>query len=105
VAALTGPLEPPRSENIITVAKTKGIVSYSLLFFINNPPFISGGLVSNSELLLESYDSEFIKLILKSNEKRKKELEDPEIAEEANKIRKIVDAFHAEITKVRSASQ
>ena len=70
-------------------------------------PGVIGGhcLISNSELLLEIYDSEFIKLILKSNEKRKKELEDPEIAEEANKIRKIVDAFHAEITKVRSASQ
>ena len=69
-------------------------------------PDVIGGhcLISNSELLLESYDSEFVRLILKSNEKRREEIKDPEIAKETNKIRKRVEDFHAEITKVRSTT-
>lgn len=70
-------------------------------------PGVIGGhcLISNSELLLKSYDSEFINLILKSNEKRKKEIEDTEIGEEADKIRNRVKAFEAEVAKMRSASK
>jgi UDP-N-acetyl-D-mannosaminuronate dehydrogenase len=51
-------------------------------------PGIIGGhcLISNAELLLQSYNSEFIKLILASNEKRKKEMKDSEIANEVDKI-------------------
>lgn len=69
-------------------------------------PGIIGGhcLISNAELLSKSYDSEFIKLILKSNEKRKKEIEDPEIAEEAGKIRDKVKAFETKVIKMESTS-
>ena len=65
-------------------------------------PGIIGGhcLISNAELLSKSYDSEFITLILKSNEKRKKEMEDTEIAEEAGKIRDKVKAFETEFIKM-----
>jgi UDP-N-acetyl-D-mannosaminuronate dehydrogenase len=39
------------------------------------PGFIGGHcLIPNTELLLKSYDSEFLKLILKSNQKRKEEM-------------------------------
>jgi len=36
---------------------------------------------------------------------RKKEIEDPEIAKEAKKIRDRVEAFHREISKVGSESK
>ena len=64
-------------------------------------PGVIGGhcLVSNSELLLESYDSEFVKLILRSNVKRKKEMEDPKIAEEVSNAKARVKAFEAEFIK------
>jgi len=64
-------------------------------------PGVIGGhcLVSNSELLLESYDSEFVKLILRSNAKRKKEMEDPKIAEEVANAKARVKAFEAEVIK------
>ena len=45
-------------------------------------------LIPNTKLLLESYDSEFLKLILKSNEQRKLEMENQKTKEEAEKIRK-----------------
>ncbi len=69
-------------------------------------PGIIGGhcLISNAELLLKKYDSEFIKLILASNEKRIKEMEDPEIAEEANKIKDRVKAFEKKVIKLEYAS-
>jgi UDP-N-acetyl-D-mannosaminuronate dehydrogenase len=51
-------------------------------------PGVIGGhcLIPNTELLLKSYDSEFLRLILKSNEKRKQEIEDPTVREEIAKI-------------------
>jgi UDP-N-acetyl-D-mannosaminuronate dehydrogenase len=70
-------------------------------------PGIIGGhcLISNTELLSKSYDSEFIKLILSSNEKRKKEMEDPEIAEEADKIKDRVQDFETKVIKMESTSK
>jgi UDP-N-acetyl-D-mannosaminuronate dehydrogenase len=70
-------------------------------------PGIIGGhcLISNSELLLKSYDSEFIKLILSSNEKRKKEMENKEIAEEAKKIKDRVEALETKVIKIESTSK
>jgi UDP-N-acetyl-D-mannosaminuronate dehydrogenase len=70
-------------------------------------PGIIGGhcLISNAELLSKSYDSEFIKLILKSNEKRRKEMEDPEIAEEAGKIKDRVEIFERKVIKMKSPSK
>jgi len=69
-------------------------------------PGIIGGhcLISNTELLSESVDSEFLKMILASNEKRKKEMEDPEIAEEADKIKDRVNAFETKVIKIESKS-
>jgi UDP-N-acetyl-D-mannosaminuronate dehydrogenase len=69
-------------------------------------PGVIGGhcLIPNAELLLKSYDSEFIKLILESNEMRKKEMEDPEVAEEAEKIKNRVKILEAKFIKMESAS-
>ncbi len=51
-------------------------------------PGVIGGhcLIPNTELLLKSYDSEFLRLILESNEKRKKEIKDPTVKAEADKV-------------------
>ncbi len=58
------------------------------------PGFIGGHcLIPNTELLLQSYDSEFLKLILKSNQKRKEEIRDKTLREEAEKIAKRVEAL------------
>ena len=69
-------------------------------------PGVIGGhcLISNAELLLKSYDTDFIKLILKSNEKRKMEMEDPEIAEEAGKIKNKIKTFEIKFIKMESVS-
>jgi len=69
-------------------------------------PGVIGGhcLIPNAKLLLESYDSEFIRLILKSNERRKQEIKDSSIIEEVGKIEERVKALETEILKMRSAS-
>jgi UDP-N-acetyl-D-mannosaminuronate dehydrogenase len=54
-------------------------------------------LIPNTKLLLESYNSEFLKLILKSNEKRKQELKDPKIKEEAEKVTKRAQNLQQEL--------
>ncbi len=53
-------------------------------------PGVIGGhcLIPNAELLLKSYDSELIRLILKSNEKRKEEIRAKEILEEVEKVKR-----------------
>lgn len=58
-------------------------------------PGVIGGhcLIPNTELLLKSYDSECLRLILKSNEKRKKEVEDKSVRSEVEKVRKMVEAL------------
>jgi len=57
-------------------------------------PDVIGGhcLIQNAELLLESYDSEFLRLILKSNEKRKEEIKDRSVWEEVERIKRKVEA-------------
>jgi UDP-N-acetyl-D-mannosaminuronate dehydrogenase len=61
------------------------------------PGYIGGHcLIPNTELLLRSYDSEFLRLILKSNQKRKKELEDKTVQKEAEKIANRVEALQKE---------
>jgi UDP-N-acetyl-D-mannosaminuronate dehydrogenase len=64
-------------------------------------PGVIGGhcLISNSRLLLDSYNSEFIKLIFISNEKRKKEIENPEIFDEVKKVMARVKTLEAKIVK------
>ena len=56
-------------------------------------PGVIGGhcIIPNAKLLLKAYDSEFLRLILKSNEKRKKEIMDEEIRGDVEKIKKRVE--------------
>ena len=54
-------------------------------------------LIPNTKLLLDCYDSEFLRLILKSNEKRKQELKNPKIKDEAEKIRKRAQNLQQEL--------
>jgi UDP-N-acetyl-D-mannosaminuronate dehydrogenase len=51
-------------------------------------PGVIGGhcLIPNTELLLKSYDSEMLRLILESNKKRESEMKDPAIRAEAQKV-------------------
>jgi len=58
-------------------------------------PDVIGGhcLIPNVELLLKAYDSEFLRLILKSNEKRKKEIMDESVKREVEKVRKRVETL------------
>ena len=64
-------------------------------------PGVIGGhcLIPNTELLLKVYDSEFLRLILKSNEKRKKEIMSEEIRGEVEKIKKRVENLERELLK------
>lgn len=53
------------------------------------PDFIAGHcLIPNTELLLEVYDSEFLRLIIKSNEKRSIDLNDEITVQEIKKVKK-----------------
>lgn len=71
---------------------------------LNKPlhyPGVIGGrcLIPNTELLLSVYDSEFLHLILKSNEKRKNEMEDENVRIEVEKVKKRVETLERELTK------
>ncbi|MGQ9507587.1 MAG: GDP-mannose dehydrogenase [Candidatus Bathycorpusculaceae bacterium] len=65
-------------------------------------PGVIGGhcLIPNTELLLGSYDSNFLRLILESNEKRKEEIKDKRIYAEVEKVRERVEAFQKELWKM-----
>jgi UDP-N-acetyl-D-mannosaminuronate dehydrogenase len=64
------------------------------------PGFIGGHcLIPNTELLLQSYDSEFLRLILKSNQERREEIKDEKVQEEAGKIAKRAKALERELGK------
>ncbi len=67
-------------------------------------PGVIGGhcLIPNTELLLDSYDSEFLRLILKSNEKRKEELKDPNVKAEAEKVTKRAQNLQDDITRQKA---
>jgi UDP-N-acetyl-D-mannosaminuronate dehydrogenase len=62
-------------------------------------PGVIGGhcLIPNTELLLNFHDSEFLRLILKSNEKRKTEIEDKTVSEEVEIIKKRSELFQREL--------
>jgi len=69
---------------------------------LNKPihyPDVIGGhcLIPNTELLLSVYDSEFLRLILTSNEKRKEEIKDEAVKSEVEKIKRRVDALQKEL--------
>jgi len=63
-------------------------------------PGVIGGhcLIPNTELLLRAYDSEFLRLILKSNEKRKEEVKDKIIQAEVKKVATRAEALEKELT-------
>lgn len=64
-------------------------------------PGVIGGhcLIPNTKLLLSACDSEFLRLILESNEKRKREIKDPKVSEEIEKVRKRAEALQEELMK------
>jgi UDP-N-acetyl-D-mannosaminuronate dehydrogenase len=71
---------------------------------LNKPlhyPGVIGGhcLIPNTELLLSVYDSEFLRLILESNEKLKREIKDQNVSEEIEKVRKRAEALQEELMK------
>lgn len=71
---------------------------------LNKPlhyPDVIGGhcLIPNTELLLTVYDSEFLRLILKSNEKRKKEIKDKTVLREVEKVKKRVAKLEKDLKR------
>jgi len=54
-------------------------------------------LIPNTELLLSVYDSDFLRLILSSNEKRKKEIKDKQIDAEVKKVKKRAETVQEEL--------
>jgi UDP-N-acetyl-D-mannosaminuronate dehydrogenase len=64
-------------------------------------PGVIGGhcLIPNTELLLKVYDSDFLRLILESNEKRKEEFKDKTIKAEAEKIAKRAEKLEKDLTE------
>jgi UDP-N-acetyl-D-mannosaminuronate dehydrogenase len=63
-------------------------------------PGVIGGhcLVPNAELLLKSYDSEMLRLILASNQKRKEEIKDEAVKAEAEKVAKRARTLELQLT-------
>jgi UDP-N-acetyl-D-mannosaminuronate dehydrogenase len=63
-------------------------------------PGVIGGhcLIPNTELLLKSYDSDMLRLILQSNKKREAEMKDPAIKAEAQKVASRAEALQKELT-------
>jgi UDP-N-acetyl-D-mannosaminuronate dehydrogenase len=56
-------------------------------------------IIPNAELLLRSYDSEFLRLILKSNAEREKEVTDKGVFAEVEKVRKRAEAIQEVLMK------
>lgn len=71
---------------------------------LNKPlhyPDVIGGhcLIPNTELLVSVYDSKFLRLTLESNRKRKREIKDPKVSEEVEKVRKRVESLQEELMR------
>jgi UDP-N-acetyl-D-mannosaminuronate dehydrogenase len=64
-------------------------------------PDVIGGhcLVPNTEILLNVYESELLRLILESNEKRKKEVQDDYVRKEVEKVKKRAEKLQEELMK------
>ncbi len=58
-------------------------------------PDVIGGhcLIPNTELLLKAYNSDFLRLIMESNEKRKQEIKEEQVRREVEKIKARVQAL------------
>ena len=65
-------------------------------------PGVIGGhcLIPNTKLLLEVYKSDFLRLILESNEKRKEEIEEEEVRDEVEKIKERVSKLEEYLIKI-----
>jgi UDP-N-acetyl-D-mannosaminuronate dehydrogenase len=65
-------------------------------------PDVIGGhcLIPNAELLLKSYDSMFLRLILESNDKRKEEIRHLVVRSDIEKIKKRVERLEKDLTKI-----
>jgi UDP-N-acetyl-D-mannosaminuronate dehydrogenase len=69
------------------------------------PGFIGGHcLIPNTKLLLKYYDSDFLRLILESNEKRREEMKDPSIKVEAEKVAARAVSLEKELTGDRNVT-
>jgi UDP-N-acetyl-D-mannosaminuronate dehydrogenase len=70
-------------------------------------PGVIGGhcLIPNTELLLKAYDSDFLRLILESNEKRKEEVKDKAVAAGVQKVTARAEALQKEITAEKGKSE
>ena len=69
------------------------------------PGFIGGHcLIPNTELLLQLYNSEFLQLILKSNQKRKVELQNKIVQKEADKIANRVQLLEKKLEKSKNTN-
>lgn len=67
---------------------------------INFPGVIGGHcLIPNTKLLLEVYDSNLLKLILESNERRKEEIKDEAIVKDIEKVRKRVKMLEQDLIR------
>jgi UDP-N-acetyl-D-mannosaminuronate dehydrogenase len=64
-------------------------------------PGVIGGhcLIPNTELLLKAYNSGFLRLILESNEKRKKEVKNKAVIDEIKKVASRAEALQEELTR------
>lgn len=63
------------------------------------PGFIGGHcLIPNTKLLLASYDSDMLRFILKSNEKRAEEMKNPEIKAEAENVAARAEKLQKDLT-------
>jgi hypothetical protein len=69
-------------------------------------PGVIGGhcLIPNTELLLNAYDSEFLRLILMSNEKRKEEVKDKAVQAEIQKVAARAVALEKELAGEKNES-
>jgi len=65
-------------------------------------PDVIGGhcLIPNVELLLRSYDSSFLRLILESNEKRQMEIKKESVRREVEKVRERAEALQRDLNKI-----
>jgi UDP-N-acetyl-D-mannosaminuronate dehydrogenase len=75
---------------------------------LNKPlhyPDVIGGhcLIPNTEMLLKSYDSEFLRLILESNQKRKQEIKNAKVRNEVKRIEKRTKALEDYLRKEHGA--
>jgi UDP-N-acetyl-D-mannosaminuronate dehydrogenase len=70
-------------------------------------PGETGGhcVIPNARLLLESYHSEFLRLILKSNRKRKQEMKNENLRKEAEKIKRRAEELQKDLIKKCAKNQ